>query len=201
MRRATILALLAATVLVVAGYSASWFIAARHVVGQLEDWLAAPHGRIEIAIGTITVSGFPTRLEVTATPVQVRLGREFGYTADALVLSRPLRSEDLAFAVRGQQSFTVLGTRIAVQTEATVGEVVRRADGTIAAFRVGATGLTAQGPNREPVQIKRLDVRASSPEGTAGVPDGATLAVRAEAVAAPGRALLGDRSEEHTSEL
>lgn len=192
MRRATIPALLAAGLLVVAGYAAFWFVAARHVVAELEAWLAAPHGRLDVAVGAITVSGFPTRLEVTAAPVAVRVGRDFSYAAESLVLSRPLRSEDLAFALRGPQSFTVQGLRIGIETAGTTGELVRRADGAIAAFRVGANGVAVHLPDAAPVRVQRLEMHAEGADGAGAVPDGATLTVHAEAITAPGRVLLGD---------
>lgn len=182
--------ILAATMLVVAAYAAFWGVAANRVVAELEAWAAAPHGRVDVVVGDIAVSGFPTKLEVRLGPVEVRLGQELRYAVDAVVLSRPLGGDDLAFVMHGRQVLTVQGTPLSIETGRAAGEIVRTADGRIAGFRIETANLIVERPNADPVTAQHLTLRAAWPDGAALLPDGTTLEVRADSLTAPGLATM-----------
>ena len=175
----------AIAVLGAAGYTAFWFAAADRVATELEAWAAQGHAGLDISVGDITVTGFPTALRATVGPVEVRAGGDLAYRVAAIDVSRPLRGEDLAFVLRGPQVITVEGTVLTLTAERTTGELVRRGDGSIAGFNVEARAVALQRPDAQPVTAQRVAIRAGFPATPGLVPSGTKMTVRADALTIP----------------
>ncbi len=173
-----------------------WFAAARTIEAEVRAWAAQSGPAVAVKIGSVAVSGFPTRLVTTLEDVDIvsAVGPATYHTGRILV-TRELRGGAISLLVPSPQTVTLeSGTAFRISADRFGGSMSTRPGGSFGGVSLDATGLSIELPGQPLARAQRMTFEVTIPDAEGLVPSGTQASISLMSLTLPsqGNGPFGD---------